>query len=333
VPPSEGIAAERPSTGRSLPLAPTLSRDAGEGHSARDAVEIPTYYDLPSVKQSFYGWKVSTYIWVAGIAGSSQILATAAEFTDREAYAGIIRNGRYVALAGTVVGSVLLIVDLHTPARFYNMLRIFRPTSPMSIGSWTLAGFGTFSGLAAVAEAFGVRRLASLLGLPAAGLGMLMSTYTGVLLAATSTPLWAVAYRQLPALFGATAIASASAAMSLLLDRSASEPRVALRRLDRLALVAGLVQLGAGWSLERTWKEKQLDPPLAPAQRLVVQGLGIGLPVLVQAAQILTGRRSRGLSILAAACTLNGAYLERATIVFAGNRSTDRPEDYLRVAR
>src|SRR3954453_8636143 len=113
--------------GRSDPVpAQSLFPTPGEGPST----DIPTYYDLPSVKQSFYGWKVSTYILIAGIAGSSQILATMGEFTDREGYGGVIRNGRYVALAGTVVGSVLLIVDLHTPARFYNMLRIFRPTSP-----------------------------------------------------------------------------------------------------------------------------------------------------------------------------------------------------------
>jgi hypothetical protein len=133
-------------------------------------------------------------------------------------------------------------------------------------------------------------------------------------------------------LFGATAVASADAAMSLLLARSASAPRPALRRLDRLALIAGFVQLAAAWWVERAWKDKHIDPPLAPAQR-VVQGVGIGLPLLVQAFQMMTGRRWSGLSTLAAACTLNGAYLERATIVFAGNRSADRPEDYLRVAR
>src|SRR4051794_13155005 len=74
-----------------------------------DYRDIPTYYDLPSLKQSFYGWKVSAYIWVAGIAGSSQILATAAEFTDPNSNQSLIRHARYIALGGTVVGSVLLI--------------------------------------------------------------------------------------------------------------------------------------------------------------------------------------------------------------------------------
>src|SRR5689334_16470341 len=68
-------------------------------HSAED---IPTYYDLPSLKQSFYGWKVSTYILIAGIAGSSQILAAIAEFTDAPANQSVIRNARYVALGGSI---------------------------------------------------------------------------------------------------------------------------------------------------------------------------------------------------------------------------------------
>jgi formate-dependent nitrite reductase membrane component NrfD len=231
-----------------------------------------------------------------------------------------------------------LIRDLHTPSRWYNMLRIFRPTSPMSIGSWTLAAFGTFTGLAAVSQAFGHGRLARLFGLPAAGFGMLMSTYTGVLLSATSTPLWAVAYRQLPALFGATAVASASAAISLLVARSGDPDHRARGRLERLGLVAGILQAVCAVAMERQWKRQSLfgpleKAPLALVDRLVVQGLGMGLPLVVHALQTLTGRRSNGLSTLAALATLVGAFIERAVIVFAGNRSADRPEDYLRVAR
>jgi len=126
----------------------THSGIARQGHSG----DIPTYYDLPSVKQSLYGWKVSIYIWIASISGASQILATAAEFADREVYGGVIRNARYIALGGSVGGAALLIIDLHTPTRFYNMLRIFRPTSPMSIGSYILISFGALSALLAAAQ-------------------------------------------------------------------------------------------------------------------------------------------------------------------------------------
>ena len=310
-----------------------------------EAPSPPTYYGLPAVKRSHYGWLIATYFFVGGLAGAAQVIAQVAELVGSLEDRPVVRSGRYLALVGSLVSPLLLIKDLHTPSRWYNMLRIFRPTSPMSIGSWTLAGFGTLSGLAAVSQALGdafglrpLRRLSSLFGLPAAALGMLMSTYTGVLLSATSTPIWSVAYRHLPALFGATAVASASAAMSLLLARSASAPRLALRRLDRLALVAGLVQLAVAASAEREWKRTRVfgpleSAPLALVDRAAVQGLGIGLPLVVHGVQALTGRRSTGLSVLAALATLAGAFAERAVIVFAGNRSADRPEDYLRVAR
>jgi hypothetical protein len=126
--------------------------------------------------------------------------------------------------------------------------------------------------------------------------------------------------------------------MSLLLARSASPPRLVLRRLDRLGLLAGIVQLGCALSLEQHWKRTGVFEPvegsrLALVDRAAVQGLGIGLPLLVHGLQALTGRHSRGLSVLAGLATLAGAYLERAVVVFAGNRSADRPEDHFRVSQ
>src|SRR5690242_13503657 len=94
----------------SLPNSPLLAGEERKGTallgSVDDgAVESPTYYDLPSLKQSFYGWKVSTYIVIAGIAGSSQILAAMAEFADAPGNRSVIRNARYIALGGSVVGA------------------------------------------------------------------------------------------------------------------------------------------------------------------------------------------------------------------------------------
>jgi formate-dependent nitrite reductase membrane component NrfD len=104
-----------------------------------------TYYRLPSVKPSLWGGLVSGYIFVAGVGGSVQIIASAADLIGDRALAPIVRNGRYIARGATVLGGPLLILDLHTPQRWYNMLRIFRKTSPMSIGTWVLISFGTLS--------------------------------------------------------------------------------------------------------------------------------------------------------------------------------------------
>ena len=143
------------------------------------------------------------------------------------------------------------------------MLRIFRKTSPMSIGTWVLMSFGTFSGALATAQ-FAVdhghspnramQTAIKLLGVPAALAGMAMSTYTGALLSATSTPLWAAAPRRIAALFGASAIASGAAALTIAeQSRSACETG---RPLDRIALVAGALELFLLLSLRQRFREQ-----------------------------------------------------------------------------
>jgi formate-dependent nitrite reductase membrane component NrfD len=304
----------------------------------------PTYYGQPSLKRSRYGWLIVSYLFVGGLAGSAQVIALMADLFGHRRDRAVVRSGRYLALLGSLIGPAVLIRDLHTPSRWYNMLRVFRPTSPMSIGSWTLAAFGTCSGLTVagqVAEDLGLSGIGRLMGrcfgVPAGLLGMLMSVYTGVLLSATSTPLWSVAYRHLPALFGATGVASANGALMMLLTL-ASAPRTTLARLDQLALAAGTAQLALTSSAEQTWTRAGVahpleEEPLASMHRLGVIGLGIALPLVVNTTHVLTGRRSRSLGLLAALVTLVGAYLERAVVVFAGNRSAERPDDYFHLAR
>src|SRR5581483_6400659 len=222
-------------------------RLAGEGAGERvdGRAQPPSYYGRPAVKASQYRWLIASYLFVGGLAGAAQVLAAVADLFGRERDRPVVRAGRYVALAGALLSSIFLIADLHTPQRWYNMLRIFRRTSPMSFGSWTLATFGTFSGLAAAAQAledlWGRRLpglvLARLFCLPAAAAGVVMSYYTGILLSATSTSLWAAAYRLLPALFATSAMSSATAALSLL-TTAAGVPKSVRRRLERIALAA-----------------------------------------------------------------------------------------------
>src|SRR5437868_3475756 len=112
-----------------------------------------TYYDQPATKAADYGWLVSSYFFIGGLSAASQFIATVADFSDQAEARPAVRAGRYLALAGSLVCPVLLIADLHTPRRWYNMLRIFRPTSAMSIGAWALTVFGSLSGLVAVGQA------------------------------------------------------------------------------------------------------------------------------------------------------------------------------------
>jgi protein NrfD len=308
--------------------------------SSLPAGEPPTYYDQPPLKPSFWGWKVSGYMFIGGLAGAAQILATAADRAGGEKFAGIVRRGRYVALAGAVAGGPLLIADLHTPQRFYNMLRIFRRTSPMSIGTYVLIGFGLASAALAAAQFARDRgRDGPVLAvvvraaeIPAAVGGAAMTIYTGALLAATSTPLWAAAPLLLPALFGVSAMAAAAALLSL------GQGEQSRRPLDRIALAAGLIELGLNAALRRRWRaagieETLRESPWGLAYDLLPATLGAAVPALTHAAEELVPAPRRRPSPLAAALTLMGALALRHILLRAGNLSATRPRDYFRFAR
>jgi formate-dependent nitrite reductase membrane component NrfD len=299
-----------------------------------------TYYEQPALKPSPWGWMVSGYMSIAGLAGSAQVLATAADLAGGGKHSTIIRNGRYLAVAGAAIGAPLLIADLHTPQRFYNMLRIFRPTSPMSIGTYVLLGFAGCSAVLAAAQLrrdVGMRpgvveAAARVLELPAAALGAAMSAYTGALLGATSTPLWAAAPRLIPALFGSSAMASAATALSLV---SSPEESAAL---DRITLLASASELSLMWGLRRQLRVEGIETKPAVAPLL----LSAAAPWLRKAAPAITGsspprqaaapQPARG-RLVGAIAVLAGAFLLRHAILRVGNRSAQRPRDYFRLAQ
>jgi formate-dependent nitrite reductase membrane component NrfD len=307
-------------------------------------VRLPTYYDRPALKPTDWRWLIVSYLFVGGLAGAAQLIAGVVDVVGDPRDRRLVSAGRYLALLGALISPVLLIADLKTPSRWYNMLRVYRGTSPMSIGSWTLAAFGTMSGLAALGQLAadllglrGGRRLARAAGLPAAASGALLATYTGSLLAATSTPLWAVGYRLLPPLFGMSGTATATAALSLVLHR-AGAPSSTHRRLERLALVVSLSELLLTRRLDALWSQRQLaapldEPPLSLAYRGGALGLGILTPLAVHLLQALTGRELRTASTLASFAALAGGYSQRAVLLLAGKRSAERATDAFRFAQ
>ncbi|MBA3311521.1 MAG: polysulfide reductase NrfD, partial [Nocardioidaceae bacterium] len=151
--------------------------------------EFSSYYGRPVLKAPV--WKqpdVPLYLFLGGVAGASSVLAEGAALTGRPA---LQRVARIAAAGGSGLGTVALIHDLGRPERFLNMLRLFKPTSPLSVGSWILA---PFSGLAAAALASDVSGrlpvLGRLAGLGAAALGPPLATYTAALLSNTAVPAW-----------------------------------------------------------------------------------------------------------------------------------------------
>jgi formate-dependent nitrite reductase membrane component NrfD len=205
----------------------------------------------------------------------------------------------------------------------------------MSLGSWTLASFGALSGATAGAQLMsdrgsrGARTLASILGVPAAAAGAVMSVYTGVLVSATSVPAWAAAPRVLPPLFGTSAMASALAAVTL---ATASDER-ASRALTRLGTGTAAVELALSLALRRALVRRHVGHDLlhgwlAWLHDIASVGTGVVAPLALHGMVLLTGRRSRLASVAAATAALVGGFMLRLTLVLGGRRSAERPREY-----
>lgn len=272
---------------------------------------VSEYPGRPVLKRPVWTWEVPVYFFVGGLAGASAVLGLAADLAGERALA---RNARLAAAAGAAVSPLLLVSDLGRPERFANMLRVFRPTSPMSVGSWTVAAFGGVSTVAAAAELTGrARRLGRLAGVAAALLGPMLATYTAVLLGQTSVPAWAGARRRLPAVFASSAAASAGGLACAVTPPRRSRPA-------RLLAVGGAVaEVAAVRSMERSLGEHGVvyrSGPAAPALRMG-RRLTLGGAVLVG---LLGGRRWA--AALGGAALLGGSLCMRLAVWRAGPEST-----------
>ena len=197
-----------PATQRSTGRKRRRGRGRHRGELAMvDDVEFTSYYGRQIVKTPV--WKspdVPLYLFLGGAAGSSSILAALADLTDRPA---LTRVARYTSGGGAILSVVFLIHDLGRPERFLHMLRVIKPTSPLSVGSYILAPFSAAAGATAAVELLGwFPRLKRFGGAVAAVFGGPLATYTGVLLANTAVPSWHAAHTQLPYVFGGSAMAA-----------------------------------------------------------------------------------------------------------------------------
>ncbi len=171
-----------------------------------------TYYDRPVVKKSVWTWMVPAYYYVGGATGGSAALGAVATLMDRDNLPNIASHSRYVALVGASISTVFLVADLGRPTRFLHMLRVFRPTSPMSVGAWILSAFGTLAGVAGMAEiaplflnedlarALRLRAISDGCAIGSGLFGLGLAGYTGVLVGNTTVPVWQQAREYLPVL-------------------------------------------------------------------------------------------------------------------------------------
>jgi formate-dependent nitrite reductase membrane component NrfD len=275
-----------------------------------------SYYGRPIVKAPVWTPEIPVYFFCGGMAGASAAMAFVADLRGEKELA---RRAWALALTGVGVSPALLISDLGRPSRFLNMLRMFKVTSPMSVGSWILAGAGTSIAPVAVHAWTGrFGRLARLLRPVAGLLGLPLATYTGALIANTSIPVWHEARRELPFLFGAGAAASAGAALVIVTPVEAAGPA------RRLALCGAAAELTVESVMEHHLGELGEPYHVAEAGRFAT----IAKTLTAAGAAIIGvgARRSRLAGVLGGTAILGGALAERWSVYRAGFQSADDPK-------
>jgi formate-dependent nitrite reductase membrane component NrfD len=190
----------------------------------------PGYYGQPVVRPPVWTWEIPIYFFVGGLGGMSAVIALGALLFH---HFDVAHTAMWVSAIASVLSPILLILDLGRPHLFLHMLRVFKPQSAMSMGAWILAAFGmcVVPGLIALelqtlhvfAGAIDqiLRVAAGILIFGSAILGVLLATYTGVLIGATAIPAWFLHHKLLPIHFGTAGLGSAAALLELLGHRIA----------------------------------------------------------------------------------------------------------------
>ncbi|MDQ3910986.1 MAG: polysulfide reductase NrfD [Actinomycetota bacterium] len=278
--------------------------------------EVRNYYGRPVLKEPTWSWEIPLYFFAGGLAGASSALAAAARLTGNDRLA---RRALLTALGSAAVSPPLLISDLGRPDRFYNMLRVFKPTSPMNIGTWILTSFGTSAGIAAASDVLGIYpRLGRACEIVSALLGPALSTYTAVLVADTSVPVWHESRRELPLVFAASSVASAGACAAILTPVEYAGPA------RRLAIGGAMAEIGAVEVMKRrlggflAQPYEQGEAGRYDSLSKLLSGLGVAL-------MGFAGRRRRS-AAAAGAVILAGAALERWSVFKAGFQSARDPK-------
>jgi HAMP domain-containing protein len=289
---------------------------ASRGATPADDPTRDSYYGQPILNAPVWGADIPAYLFLGGLAGASSVLAAGAQATRRPLLA---RRAKLGALGAIVATLGALIHDLGRPSRFLNMLRVFKPSSPMSVGTWILSAYAPAAGIAAASDVTGL--LPMLGGAATSGaalLGPAVASYTSALIADTAVPAWHDGHRELPFVFVGSA-ASAAAGWGLLTapTREAGPAR-------RLATLGAVTELVASRRLER-----RVGPIVSAAYHEGTPGRLMKLSKTLTAAgalgALVSGRRGRRTSAASGAALLAASACTRFAIFHAGMASAREP--------
>ncbi|GAA3743169.1 hypothetical protein HDA32_003182 [Spinactinospora alkalitolerans] len=294
-----------------------VRRRRGDRHAMVPEAEFRSYYGKPVLNQvPWAATDIAGYLFLGGLAGASSVLAAGAELTGRPDLARAMKVGALGAISGSVVA---LVHDLGRPARFVNMLRVCKPSSPMSMGSWLLAGYGPLAGAAAATSVTGLfPRLGTAATLGAGLVGPAVASYTAPLICDTAVPSWHEGYRQMPFVFVGSGAAAAGGLGMLAAPVGQAGPA-------RRAAV-----LGAGLELAATeLMERRMGMVAEPYRTGRAGALMRAAKTLTAAGAVggaLLGGRSRLASALSGAALIAGSACTRFGVFHAGVQSAADPK-------
>jgi hypothetical protein len=278
--------------------------------------EFTSYYGKPVINAPVWAAPdIAGYLFLGGLAGASSLLGAGAQLTGRPSLARAAKVG---AVGAGGLSLAALVHDLGRPARFLNMLRVVKVSSPMNVGSWLLSGYVPAAGVAAASALTGkVSRLGAAATAGAALLGPAVAAYTGVLISDTAVPAWHDGYREMPFVFAGSA-ATAAAGLGLLAappDQNAPARNLGLfgaclelaashRMISRIGMVAEPYHQGRGGAYMKA---------------------GEALTVLGAVGSLASGR-NRVAGAISGAALLAASAATRWGIFHAGLASADDPK-------
>jgi len=288
-------------------------------------VEFRSYYGRPVLKAPVWEWKIGAYLFTGGLAAGSAVVAAGADLTGRQR----LRRAGWLGSFGALLASLyLLMSDLGRPMRFLHMLRVAKPTSPMSVGTWILSAFAPGVATAAAAELMPrrwqrhplarlLRALARPAGVASAATAPGVASYTAVLLSHTAVPAWNEVRDELPFVFTGSAAASGGGLGMLCAPVAEAGPARAFAAAGAAGeLVASRLMEKRMGLVGEVYHHGQPGRARRGAELLTAAGL---LGTLLVAPRSRVGAAASGLALLA------GSALQRIGVFEAGVESTKDP--------
>ncbi|HXE56208.1 MAG TPA: NrfD/PsrC family molybdoenzyme membrane anchor subunit [Tepidisphaeraceae bacterium] len=337
---SAAAAGEVPAAPASRPPAAPAAATGPPTPYAQDPGKEHSYYNVSMLKSPPWKWEIASYFFLGGMSAGAYTIGRLADRCGGKQCRDIARAAAYLSLASFLPCPPLLIHDLGDPKRFHHMLRVFKPTSPMSMGTWAIIGY---SGMSA-AEAFrqwmldhfpeenrgfvlrnitrGIELVHDAAGVP---LALMVAGYTGVLLSSTSNPLWSK-NKWIGPVFSASAMATGAAGtslfMSLFSPDSSDRSLRSLEKVDTLAHIAEAICL-AGYFRQAGAKAHALRQ----GQMKTHMQVSIGSLILSELLKLIPfrGRARRTLGMISSILSLVSGFSLRWAMVYGGHEAANDP--------